>query len=146
MRCQHERSIYRQARRTNHASATTLAIRFAEWLPLQTACPWMKDSAIHNAVMSCDSVLASWYYGTQLCECTNRRNVQVSVREVKLTFLRVSQRWVLKCSSKLSRSLTLNVNVARISFTYTQHGITAATFAFCVYGITLVSIIGLPIL
>jgi len=93
MRCQHERLIYRQARRTNHASATTLAIRFAEWLPLQTACPWTKDSANYTAVMSCDSVPASWYRGTQLCECTSRGNVQVSVREVRLTFLEESQRW-----------------------------------------------------
>ena len=130
MCCRHERLKYRQARRTNHASVTTSAIRFAGWLPLQTACPWRKDSAIYTAVMSCDSVLASWYYGTQLCECTNRGNVQVSVREVRLTFLRKSQRWVLKCSSKLSRSLTLNVT--RISFTSTRHGISTATFAFYV--------------
>jgi hypothetical protein len=128
MRCQRERLIYRQARRNNHASATTLAIRFAEWLPLQTACPWMKDSGTYIVVMSCESVLASWYYETQLCECTNRRNVQVSVREVRLTLLRESQHWVLKCSSNLSRSLTLNM--ARISFTSMQHGISAATFDF----------------
>jgi len=38
----------------------------------------MKDSAIYIAVMSCDSVLASWYYGTPLCECTNRGNLRQS--------------------------------------------------------------------
>lgn len=52
----------------------------------------MKDSAIYIAVMSCDSVPASWYYGTQLCECTSRGNVQVSVMEVRFTFLGQSQR------------------------------------------------------
>jgi len=132
MRCQHERLLYRQARCTNHASATTSAIRFAELLSLQTACPRTKYY-YYIAVMSCDSAPASWYYGTQLCECSSRGNVQVSVREVRVTFLGESQRWVQKCSSMPSRSLCLNVpRRFHISFTSTQHWISAATFVFYV--------------